>query len=263
MPQHRLSPTERFRDELGYRLSVDAHLCLPSANILVGVLIDALDALDQRSNALSLITLRNVLSVSEEVLALGRVLGIPDPESLRPEDRSSIPVSALEDLQLLCLPRTCLDPETCPLTLLRRSKVLRTYLSIARLLSSYIGPQGVQDLVRDFNRPNSGQVLMTDVYTRRVPGVGPRSVKVRGEERRKVDFAATFSPPVEIPSKIWAPAPYQRNSRGWPITRSMRSVEKERYTFSGNPAKLAKKHIQVSKTGGWKSLKLTFERFSS
>ncbi|QRV84637.1 hypothetical protein RhiJN_12653 [Ceratobasidium sp. AG-Ba] len=241
MPQHRLSPTERFRDELGYRLSVDAHLCLPSANILVGVLIDALDALDQRSNALSLITLRNVLSVSEE----------------------SIPVSALEDLQLLCLPRTCLDPETCPLTLLRRSKVLRTYLSIARLLSSYIGPQGVQDLVRDFNRPNSGQVLMTDVYTRRVPGVGPRSVKVRGEERRKVDFAATFSPPVEIPSKIWAPAPYQRNSRGWPITRSMRSVEKERYTFSGNPAKLAKKHIQVSKTGGWKSLKLTFERFSS
>ena len=40
-----LSPAEQFRDELGQRLAYDAQLSLPSANMLVGVIIDAMEYL--------------------------------------------------------------------------------------------------------------------------------------------------------------------------------------------------------------------------
>ncbi|KAG8705872.1 hypothetical protein FRC08_001399 [Ceratobasidium sp. 394] len=177
------SPAERFRDELGSRLSVDAHLCLPSANILVGVMIDGMDTLNKRSTELSLITLRNVVSVSEEILSLGRILGVLLPPSYSSQE--NIPISVLQDLRFLCLPWTVLDGSSCPPSLRIRSDILRVYLSVVRLLSSYIGPAGVQDLVNDFNRPNLNRpVAMTEGYTRRVPGMGPRVIRHEPQKRR-------------------------------------------------------------------------------
>ncbi|KAG9128418.1 hypothetical protein FRC07_012526 [Ceratobasidium sp. 392] len=225
------SPAERFRDELGYRLSVDAHLCLPSANVLVGVMIDAMDAIESRSTALSLVTLQNAMSVSEEILSLGRILGVSVLISYTSHE--DIPLSVFKDLHFLSLPRMALDGPTCPPSLRTRSHILRTYLSIVRILSSYMGPQGVKDLINDFNRPIRRPVSIPEGYiTRRVPGTGPRVVRHEPQRRR---ISPTMFRPAgkvsESKEKRSPPPAYQtyyvRNSRGWPVTS-----KREKSTFT-------------------------------
>ncbi|KAG8716470.1 hypothetical protein FRC09_015729 [Ceratobasidium sp. 395] len=284
------SPAERFRDELGYRLSVDAHLCLPSANVLVGVMIDAMEAIvslngigdttscskylkESRLVTLSSSTLRNVMSVSEEILSLGRILGVSILSSYSSREASAIilvPSAVLQDLQFLSLPRMALDGPSCPPSLRTRSHILRTYLSVARALSSYIGPQGVKDLINDFNRPSPQPVAKTEGYTtRRVPGVGPRVVRHESQRRRVNPMMFRPVERISDSQERRSPPPayqtcYARNSRGWPIssrrekssfaaTLGRTFSSKTNSRWSADSPELKQEEAEVR---GWRSLRL-------
>ncbi|KAG9121500.1 hypothetical protein FRC07_002505 [Ceratobasidium sp. 392] len=267
VPRHP-SPAERFRDELGYRLSVDAHLCLPSANVLVGVIIDTMDAIENRSTALSLVTLQNVMSVSEEILSLGRILGVSVLISYASQE--SIPLSILKDIRFLSLPRMALDGPTCPPALRTRSLILRTYLSIIRILSSYMGPKRVKDLISDFNRPHRQPTVVPEGYImRRVPGTGPRVIRHEPQKRRI--SPTVFRPAAKVSqsqAKQSPPPAYQtyyvRNSRGWPVT-SKREKSMFTATLSGAfdsktssrwSADSSELKQEEAEAWGWKSLRL-------
>ncbi|KAG8773141.1 hypothetical protein FRC12_002701 [Ceratobasidium sp. 428] len=262
------SPAERFRDELGYRLSVDAHLCLPSANVLVGVMIDAMEAIESRLVTLSSSTLRNVMSVSEEILSLGRILGVSILSSY--SSRELVPSAVLQDLQFLSLPRMALDGPSCPPSLRTRSHILRTYLSVARALSSYIGPQGVKDLINDFNRPSPQPVAKTEgSTTRRVPGVGPRVVRHESQRRRVNPMMFRPVERISDSQERRSPPPayqtcYARNSRGWPIssrrekssfaaTLGRTFSSKTNSRWSADSPELKQEEAEVR---GWRSLRL-------
>ncbi|KAF8604776.1 hypothetical protein BDV93DRAFT_522099 [Ceratobasidium sp. AG-I] len=182
-----VSPAEQFRNELGQRLAYDAELSLPSANMLVGVIIDAMEYLTSfptPARTLSPTTLQNVLSISNEIRALARIL------DLSPQTRFSslddIPLATLQSAKLLRIPPSSLttpNPSTDCLTRSQtRAYTLLTYLSIVRYFITYFGKEAVMCLIKDFNRPSTrGEGEKgEEVVIRKVPGVGPRVLKENG-----------------------------------------------------------------------------------
>ncbi|CAE6527152.1 unnamed protein product [Rhizoctonia solani] len=163
------SPAERFRNELSWRLCAEGNLSLPSANILLGVIIDGMEYnLSSQHRPLAYTTLHNVLKVSQEIECLGRILGLKIRSTYK--STQSIPSLTLQTLRSLSLsPNALLTPSPKTTTYL-------TYIAIVHHLSAYIGPNAVHELIKDFNwtaPKKAGRV-------RKVPGTGPRVVK-KGE----------------------------------------------------------------------------------
>ncbi|CUA69898.1 hypothetical protein RSOLAG22IIIB_08737 [Rhizoctonia solani] len=163
------SPAERFRNELSWRLCAEGNLSLPSANILLGVIIDGMEYnLSSQHRPLAHTTLHNVLKVSQEIECLGRILGLKIRSTYK--STQSIPSLTLQTLRSLSLPPNAL------LTPNPKTTTYLTYIAIVHHLSAYIGPNAVHELIKDFNwtAPKKGGRV------RKVPGIGPRVVK-KGE----------------------------------------------------------------------------------
>ncbi|CAE6402510.1 unnamed protein product [Rhizoctonia solani] len=162
------SSAELFRNELSQRLCADADFSLPNANILVGVIIDAMEYnLSARYHPLARTTIQNVLKVSEEIECLGRILQVNMEFTHRSVNASqTIAPFMLRTLHMLAIPATSLlNP--CPEVV-----TLMTYVEVVHRLSAYIGPRAVYNLVRDFNMiiPRKFDAKIVT----KVPGTGPR-----------------------------------------------------------------------------------------
>ncbi|CAE6410528.1 hypothetical protein ACGC1H_006447 [Rhizoctonia solani] len=165
------SPAERFRNELSWRLCAEGNISLPSANILLGVIIDGMEYnLSSQHRPLAHTTLHNVLKVSQEIECLGRILNLRIRSTYK--SIQAIPSLTLSILRSLSLPPTALlNPSPQVITYM-------TYIAVVHHLSTYMGPAAVRELIKDFNwtvpKKAGGRV-------RKVPGVGPRVVK-KGQE---------------------------------------------------------------------------------
>ncbi|CAE7071085.1 unnamed protein product [Rhizoctonia solani] len=161
------SPAERFRNELSWRLCTEGHISLPSANILLGVIIDGMEYnLGIQHRPIAQTTLRNVLKVSREIECLARILDL----RVRTKYKSVevIPSLTLHTLRTLSLqPTALLNPDLKTITYV-------TYTAVVHRLSASIGPQAVHDLIKDFNSTIPKKIKGR---VRKVPGVGPRVVK--------------------------------------------------------------------------------------
>ncbi|CEL53322.1 hypothetical protein RSOLAG1IB_06289 [Rhizoctonia solani AG-1 IB] len=168
------SPAERFRNELSQRLSAEGSISLPSANILVGVIISGMEYnLGDRYHPIPQTTLQNVLRISKDIDSLGRILDIK--VRVRYKCVEAIPPLALQALHTLSLPQTALL-SPCPTVI-----TLMTYIAVVYRLSTYVGPHVVHDLIEDFNRTVPSKSQDKAKHVRKVPGVGPRTIR-RSEE---------------------------------------------------------------------------------
>ncbi|KAH7337483.1 hypothetical protein B0J17DRAFT_756426 [Rhizoctonia solani] len=155
-----------FASQMQVNPCKDTNFSLPNANLLVGVLIDAMEYnLCARYRPLARSTLNNVIRVSKEIDCLGRMLQL----NIRVRHRSvhALHPFTLKALLMLSVPaESLLDPCSEVVTLM-------TYIAVVHRLSSYVGARAVYDLVRDFNRIIPRK-LDPSVVTK-VPGVGPRA----------------------------------------------------------------------------------------
>ncbi|CAE6402470.1 unnamed protein product [Rhizoctonia solani] len=168
------SPAERFRNELSQRLSEEGSISLPSANILVGVIISGMEYnLGDQYHPIPQTTLQNVLRISKEIESLGRILQLK--VRVRYKRVEAIPSLTLQALHTLSLPATALL-SPCPTVI-----TFMTYIAVVYRLSAYVGPCVVHDLIDDFNRTVPSKSEDKAKHVRKVPGVGPRIIR-RSEE---------------------------------------------------------------------------------
>ncbi|GAB1520189.1 hypothetical protein RhiTH_003262 [Rhizoctonia solani] len=168
------SPAERFRNELSQRLCAEGSISLPSANILVGVIISGMEYNSgDQYHPISQTTLQNVLRISKEIESLGKILDLK--VRVRYKCVEAIPPLTLQTLRTLSLPPTALL-SPCPTVV-----TFMTYIAVVYRLSSYVGPQVVHDLIEDFNRTVPSKAKDKAKHVRKVPGIGPRVIR-RSEE---------------------------------------------------------------------------------
>ncbi|QRW26036.1 hypothetical protein RhiXN_11113 [Rhizoctonia solani] len=167
------SPAERFRNELSQRLCAEGSISLPSANILVGVIISGMEYNSgDQYHPISQTTLQNVLRISKRSNLSARYL---IKVRVRYKCVEAIPPLTLQTLRTLSLPPTALL-SPCPTVV-----TFMTYIAVVYRLSSYVGPQVVHDLIEDFNRTVPSKAKDKAKHVRKVPGIGPRVIR-RSEE---------------------------------------------------------------------------------